>query len=347
MVGFSAIRSVRFSPDGRWVLAASEFAGCAFYDVATGAELIDGKPYEKPPTMFDAVRRERCNGVVAYSPDGRSAAAAYNSAVHVLDVRQSMAIKTLQSAGAPVFGVGITQDGRSIAWGHTIEPGADTKTKLTHRLRVPRDGTPLGGIDRIDAMTAAGAPGAQTRDTYVRANARHGAWSVAFKSVGRGPILTGSLEIAKDATPQAQIDLADRGSSSASPMSFTPDGQTIVIGLAPAIDAYDVHGRLLGSFTGHHSVVKDLVVSPDGRLLVSGGHDQTVRIWNLKTRELIATLFHGTDGEWVLWTPQGYYTGSPGADKIDRLADQQGTRPGRGVRQRCTDAPAFAPPGHR
>jgi len=27
-------------------------------------------------------------------------------------------------------------------------------------------------------------------------------------------------------------------------------------------------------------------------------------------------LFNGTDGEWVLWTPQGYYTGSPGADKI-------------------------------
>jgi len=32
--------------------------------------------------------------------------------------------------------------------------------------------------------------------------------------------------------------------------------------------------------------------------------------------ELIVTLFHGTDGEWVMWTPQGYYTGSPGADKI-------------------------------
>ena len=35
-----------------------------------------------------------------------------------------------------------------------------------------------------------------------------------------------------------------------------------------------------------------------------------------KTRELIVTLFRGTDGEWVMWTPQGYYTGSPGADKI-------------------------------
>jgi Caspase domain len=41
-----------------------------------------------------------------------------------------------------------------------------------------------------------------------------------------------------------------------------------------------------------------------------------VRLWNLKTRELIVTLFRGSDGEWVMWTPQGYYTGSPGADRI-------------------------------
>jgi hypothetical protein len=41
-----------------------------------------------------------------------------------------------------------------------------------------------------------------------------------------------------------------------------------------------------------------------------------IRLWNLQTRELIVTLFCGMDGEWVMWTPQGYYTGSPGADKI-------------------------------
>jgi hypothetical protein len=56
--------------------------------------------------------------------------------------------------------------------------------------------------------------------------------------------------------------------------------------------------------------------SPGGRLLVSGSSDQTVRLWNLKTRELIVSLFHASDGEWVMWTPQGYYTGSPGADKM-------------------------------
>ena len=40
-------------------------------------------------------------------------------------------------------------------------------------------------------------------------------------------------------------------------------------------------------------------------------------LWNLKTRELLVTLFRGTDGEWVMWTPQGYYAASgPGSELI-------------------------------
>lgn len=311
MVGLSAIRSVNFSPDGKWILAASEFEGCAFYDVATGAELIDGKVYEKSPSVFDKVRRERCNGGVAFSPDGRLAAAAYNSAVNVVDARTSKTIKTLQSSGAPVFGVGFGRDGGSIAWGNTGQRAADKKTLLTLRLRLPSNGRPLGAIERIGAGSIAGAP-----DAHVRASSQHGPWSVAFKGAGRMLINARFLEVSEDGKLQAEIDLAGRGASGTSPMAFTPDGQTVLIGLAPSIDSYDRGGRLLGAFIGHDSAVRDLVASPDGRFLVSGGHDQTARLWNLKTRELIVTLFHGTDGEWVAWTPQGYYTGSPGADKI-------------------------------
>jgi hypothetical protein len=90
---------------------------------------------------------------------------------------------------------------------------------------------------------------------------------------------------------------------------------------------------VLGDFLGHESEVWAVAPSPDGRFLLSGSGDQTMRLWNIATRELIVTLFRGTDGEWVMWTPQGYYTGSPGADKIvgwqinkgrDRAADYVG-----------------------
>ena len=43
----------------------------------------------------------------------------------------------------------------------------------------------------------------------------------------------------------------------------------------------------------------------------------SVRLWNLRTRELLVSLFQGKDGEWVIWTPQGYYAASgPGSELI-------------------------------
>ena len=67
------------------------------------------------------------------------------------------------------------------------------------------------------------------------------------------------------------------------------------------------------SYVGHTGNVWSQTPSPDGRLLVSGGSDQTVKLWNLATGELVVSLFQATDGEWVVWTPQGYYAGSAGA----------------------------------
>ncbi|MGI9385615.1 MAG: caspase family protein, partial [Methyloligellaceae bacterium] len=71
----------------------------------------------------------------------------------------------------------------------------------------------------------------------------------------------------------------------------------------------------LGDFVGHTSDVWAVAVSPDGRLLLSGSDDQTLRLWNVATRENIVTLFHSRNGEWVMWTPQGYYAASPKGDK--------------------------------
>jgi hypothetical protein len=74
--------------------------------------------------------------------------------------------------------------------------------------------------------------------------------------------------------------------------------------------------KRIGDFIGHQGDVWAVAPSPDGRLLVSGSADQTVRVWNLATSELIVTLFNGSGGEWVVWTPQGYYASSPDAEGI-------------------------------
>src|SRR5262249_15581763 len=94
--------------------------------------------------------------------------------------------------------------------------------------------------------------------------------------------------------------------------------ETVISGGANGeLIAYSREGKSLGKFVGHVSEVWAVAPSPDGRYLLSGSDDQTVRLWNLKSRELLVTLFQGRDGEWVMWTPQGFYAASgPGAELI-------------------------------
>jgi WD40 repeat protein len=47
---------------------------------------------------------------------------------------------------------------------------------------------------------------------------------------------------------------------------------------------------LKATLTGHTGEVLSIAISPDGQTLVSGSRDNTVKIWNLKTNELITTL---------------------------------------------------------
>jgi glycosyltransferase involved in cell wall biosynthesis len=99
--------------------------------------------------------------------------------------------------------------------------------------------------------------------------------------------------------------------------TFTPNGETIISGGGNGnLTAYQRNGSKIGDYIGHTGDVMAVAVSADGRFLVSGAADQTVRLWNVKTRENLLTLFHGSNGEWVAWTNSGHYTSSPNGDKM-------------------------------
>ena len=106
--------------------------------------------------------------------------------------------------------------------------------------------------------------------------------------------------------------------------TFTPDGSFIISGGNNGhLKAYDLDGKVVTDFIGHTGDVVGVAVSPDGSRLVSGSADQTVKIWSLKelkkkgtkNRKPLATLFAASNGEWVLWTPEGYFAASANGAK--------------------------------
>jgi WD40 repeat protein len=96
--------------------------------------------------------------------------------------------------------------------------------------------------------------------------------------------------------------------------TFTQDGN-IVVGSQWSLKLYSNQGSFIREFTGHTGEVWAVSTDQSGRILASASSDQTIKLWNLQSGELLVTLFVTHDNEWICWTPKGYYAASAGGEK--------------------------------
>ena len=292
----TSISGLRFSPDGKLLLSGTNSGSgneCHSYDTASGREVATYRGHGDTFVLATAV-----------SPDGRWVATGggVDRSIHIWDPRTGEPRQDsdgrpmiLKGIGHAVWAVGFSADGRQIAWGN------EEMGPLDQVLTLPAANGTLTGPQELEAGTA---------KAFRRAETGHGAWSLERNERRDG---ASNLDIKEGGKLRASVELDDNSYT----YSFIPDGETIILG-GPfgELAAYSRDGKKLGDFIGHEGQVWDVTFSADGRYLLSGSWDQTVRLWNLKTRELLVTLFRGKDGEWVMWTPQGFYTSSPAGARL-------------------------------
>ncbi|KZV59909.1 WD40 repeat-like protein [Peniophora sp. CONT] len=91
-----------------------------------------------------------------------------------------------------------------------------------------------------------------------------------------------------------------------------------------AVYIYDILAALK-ILAGHTSLIWSVAFSPDGKRIVSGSKDQTIRIWDTETGQTVASVIegHGSYIRSVAFSPDGEHIISGSNDRTIRLWDGQ------------------------
>jgi len=268
----------------------------------------------------------------AASPDGSLIATAggTRNEIHIWEATTGAPVKILAGSGEPVMAVGIGADGGDIAWG-TTNPCPErtacpeTMGALEHRLLLP---TKDRFFEQPEAITGDAAG-------YTRAALSVGRWSLGAVPGGADGLDNGGLAIALGGAVTETILRDATNGYLHSAFTLIDNGLRLISGGndGTLIEYFSATGRQAGEFrNGHAGEINAMAVAERANLLVTGSADQTLRLWNLQTRELIVSMvFAGT--EWVVWMPQGYYYSSDDGDTLIGWHVNQGRgKEGRFVR---------------
>lgn len=136
--------------------------------------------------------------------------------------------------------------------------------------------------------------------------------ALSFKNVSISQLNNHHLQISNG----HKILLEDLKDGRLQDFGFTADGH-IIVAADFTIKKYDIQGNFSGEYVGHTGEIRGFSLTQDGQYLVSAGTDHQLKLWNVSTGELLASLYVQNDGEWVCWSPEGFYEASPkGKDLI-------------------------------
>jgi WD40 repeat protein/transcriptional regulator with XRE-family HTH domain len=292
-------RSIDLSPDGQTVAVGDSNGNIYLWNIST-IQLLDTFSGHKGWVWS-----------VAFSPDGRTlASSSSDSSVRLWDVQSGSCLQVLTDHKGCVWSVSFSADGQQLA------SCSDDKTVRLWNLQGQCLRVLKGHTQSVYAVHF--APDQQTlasssNDTTIRI------WDVSNGNC---------LSVLQGHTSGVRC------------LRFSPDGQLLASGCRDGSirlwSNYLSHARHPKSHSinpsakllhGHADFVWDITFSPDGRLLVSGGRDGTLRLWNVQDGQSIHVLEgHTHDVYGIAISADSQLLVSTGEDQTVRLWHLQSGR---------------------
>ena len=292
-----------------------------------GAGVVEKLRFNSDGTLLAVVHGAMDHGQTAVSVTSYAS----GSQVKIYDVKTGSELRSLASNELP-SDVDFSSDGRVIAtigsMGKTSLWDAQSGSKLRDLTASPMGSftapviTP-GKMPQMPNMAEISAMMTNMMGTMAAGTMGRTVTSLAFSPDGR-TFVTGGVE------SKGNIDFAalmsgkrpkgSKGSKNPDPQDFMKDFKVEAIGQAQIWDV--ASGREIGALKGHGRAVGKVVFSHDGKLLATGGTDNTIKIWDFAAkRELLTLTGHTAAIESLDFSPDGRLIASAGEDGSTFLWD--------------------------
>jgi len=325
------VNSVAFSPDGRKILSGSDDKTLKLWDLAKGECL----------RTFEG----HTGGVlsVAISPDGRQAlSGSWDETLKLWDLAKGECLRTFTGHKDKVNAVAFSPDGRQAVSGSGHLRGGDNTLRLWDLAKGECLRTFKGYINCVESVAispdgrqALSGSGDKTlklwdlawlEEAHYAAPLRYAKGLAGSEAARRERTHAAYLQQARKILNKGQITavLACLEQARGVP-GFERDIETLAlyarVGTYARIKGFR-GGWLTQTFKGHTVGVISVAISPDGRKILSGSSDKTLKLWDLAKGECLHTFAgHKNYVNTLAISPDGRQALSGSFDKTLKLWD--------------------------
>jgi len=276
------ISSVAFSPDGNYVVSASNDKTIKIWEISTGKLVKTLEGHKKYVTS------------VALSSDGKYIVSGSNDrTVKVWEFSTGKLVRTIRGHTWFVSAIAVSPDGNYI-----ISGSFDKDIKVWD-------------INTGDIVRTLEGHKKEVRSVAISPDGEYIASASSNRTLKVWSLETGQI-----------VRTIDAHRKHINSVVFSSDGKHIFSGSNDkTIREWDIAtGKLVRTFEGHTWDVLTVAVSLDGNYIVSGSYNKEIKVWDLNTNELVRTLEgHKREVGSVAISPDGKYLVSGSNDKTIKI----------------------------